>query len=86
MISPEALAYATTRVGDFANVNRPLDHPDRMGSVDIWLTGLGLDDEMRASFGDWCDDLFGPGWEGPVTVGLAVGLFVLQYYEENHEV
>lgn len=80
-LSKEALAYATQRVEDFATVNKFRAPVEKIEAVNTWLAYLGLEDGRYDEFCEWLDRFLGPGWDGPVLIGFAVGLLVNQF---NH--
>lgn len=78
-LNESALKYACQRVEDFALVNRNRSGNEKAESVNLWLEHLGLDESLKSELVIWLDRFLGPGWDGAVMVGLAVGLFVNQY-------
>lgn len=82
-LSESALAYACRRVEDFARVNRPRSGAEKAEAIDTWLAYLGLEGDRYEQFCDWLDRFLGPGWDGPVLIGFAVGLLVNQFNHDN---
>lgn len=82
-LDSRALNYACQRVEDFALVNKQRSTDEKQDAVNLWLDHLGLDESLKQQFCEWLERFIGPGWDGAVMIGLAVGLYVNQYNFDN---
>ncbi len=82
-INEEAIDYATKRIEDFAVVQLVSD--DKMQGLDLMFVSLGLGRDERKHFIAW-KDRFAPEMEDDATlIGLLIGLFIHQYYQDHSD-
>jgi hypothetical protein len=80
-LSEKAFEYATQRVEDFAVVQ--LDSQNKLEAVELMLESVGLDDDRKSQFCQWLQRFNPSTNEGDVLLGLLVGLFLHQYFEDE---
>lgn len=78
-ISKEALRFAFGKLEDFYTVQKDKPFKDKMEAVEILRESLGIDNEMTVELSEWSGDFNGPGLDGPVMMGLLIGLLATDY-------
>lgn len=78
-MTEEALRFALARIEDFYNVQKEKPFSEKLEAVSVLREGLGLTDDLTNELSKWSAEFNGPGFDGALTMGVLIGLFVAQH-------